>query len=120
MRLSPLSSLVLTAGCSALPMRDKVRPCGSPDGKYCTKYCTVHLPTGNSLSTPFLPASAFHPSTTEKSDAVFTEPAPLSFPIRGIYRLLDVITEQENSDLSKKLTVAVHTMTMAPRQLIRS
>jgi hypothetical protein len=57
---------------------------------------------------------------TKKGGAAFTKPAPLSFPIRGMYRLLDVITEQENSDLGKKLTVAVHTTPMAPQQLIRS
>ncbi|KAI9437934.1 hypothetical protein BJY52DRAFT_1381767 [Lactarius psammicola] len=51
-----------------------------------------------------------HSSTTEKSSAVMTEPVPPpedpSCPIKGMYRLLDLIMEQGNNGLVDKIVVA--------------
>ncbi|KAI9450278.1 hypothetical protein BJY52DRAFT_1215556, partial [Lactarius psammicola] len=55
-------------------------------------------------------ASAPRSFTTETSGAMMTEPAPPpegpSCPIKGMYRLLDLITEQGNSGLVDKIVVA--------------
>ena len=52
-------------------------------------------------------------STTEKYGVVTTEPASPpedpSCPIRGMYRLLDLITEQGNNGLSTSLLVSDYT-----------
>ena len=70
-------------------------------------------------------ATASHSFTIEKGGAVMTEPAPPpedpSCPIKGMYRLLDLIMEQGNSGLGNRhFFVAVYTTLTTSPQLIRS
>ncbi|KAH8980307.1 hypothetical protein EDB92DRAFT_1937150 [Lactarius akahatsu] len=65
---------------------------------------------GDSSSPPLVLAAASQSSTAEKSGTVATEPAPPpedpSCPIKGMYRLLDLITEQGSSGLVDKIVIA--------------
>jgi hypothetical protein len=63
------------------------------------------------------------PSETEGSGAVKTESAPppevLSCPVKGMYRLLDLIMEQGSNGLGNSFYVANFTTLTAPQQLIK-
>jgi hypothetical protein len=71
-------------------------------------------------------ASASPPqsSTPETNGAVMTGPAPPpedpSCPIKGMYRLLDLITEQGSSGLGNRFIVAGYTILTISLQSIRS
>src|SRR6202012_2679466 len=83
-----------------------------------------HVLTGNSLPTPLISASASHSPTTERSSAMVTDQVlpheDNSCPVGGMYRLLDLIVEQENGVHGNNRTVACYNTLTAPGQPIRS
>jgi hypothetical protein len=77
-------------------------------------YCTYPDGRLTSLSSPFMLVTASSQSSTaETSGMATTGPAPPpedpSCPIKGMYRLLDLITEQGSSGLGNRFIVAGYT-----------
>jgi hypothetical protein len=71
---------------------------------------------------PLVLATASNWPITEKSCTEMTElavPEDLSPSIKGMYRLLDLITEQGSDGLGEHLPVAVGITLTAPPKLIR-
>lgn len=65
----------------------------------------------------------FKSSITEKTCTEMTEASDLpedpSCPIKGMYRILDLITEQGNNGLGKYLSMTIYTTLMARQKSIR-
>ena len=90
-----------------------------------SNYCTFRDGRLIIHSSPLVPTTASPQSSkTEKSGVVTTEPTPPledpSCPIKGMYRLLDLITEQGSSGLGKSLFLTVRIILTKFPQSIRS
>ena len=84
----------------------------------------VCYPTEASLFPPLVSATSPHSTTIEESGAAMMEreppPGDPSCPIKGMYRLLDLITEQGKICLGNNPFVAAYTTLTTSPQLIKS
>ena len=103
---------------------DRVPPPTPLSGSLNGKSHSGMLPTEDSSSPPLVTASSPHSSVIEENGAAMTDqeppPGDPSCPIKGMYRLLDLITEQGKNCLGNNPFVAVYTTLTTSPQLIKS